>query len=257
MLEWRRDTILTGALENTAIDAGWRRPVDQVAMAMGVIAELESRNVAYNSANPEFASTAADFEYVCAELILGEGDVLEGREFFYAFPQSGLLVDLEPTPLGASISNLLDRDISLVTLPDRTKLSNEAYPELEGKESDLRRPSTVGRAALKLSANRVMQPDVFFRAAYDLDFEDARDQAVMGFGAMVHMLAAGIIEAGVLRGATFVPDGRGVGSIFRDLGEWWFLQAPRMHFDTRGASEKPTPPPAPKGTVFNIVTNQW
>jgi hypothetical protein len=51
ILEWREDVIVSPDLARVANHAGWHSPVDEIVMAMGVIAELYANGLARNEAN--------------------------------------------------------------------------------------------------------------------------------------------------------------------------------------------------------------
>ncbi|WP_442544637.1 hypothetical protein ACSBOX_02430 [Arthrobacter sp. KN11-1C] len=251
-LEWHRDTIFAIDLGQAAMNAGWRSPVDKVVMGLGMVAELYAFELAYNIANKRAPNEQdLDFRDVCEGLTIGESIVIDGQEFFHDFPLGGAVVELQPTPLGSQVGDLVDSDLSWVELPDKTPLINEAVPETDPDETDFFRPGAAGRAALLIGGNGIRTPQTFFQAAHRLGYTNSRNQAVLGFGTLAHLLTTGAITAGTLHGTAITPDDRKAAQIYRDLAHWWFTEAPNLEYNTWITPiPRPAPPPTPVNTAF-------
>jgi hypothetical protein len=255
-LVWCDDTIFAGDLDSVAINAGWHSPVDKVVMEIGIVAELYAYGLAYNIANGRAPDEQdLDFQDVCEGLTITRSRIQEGQAFFHDFPVGGRVVNLQPTPLGSEVVDRVDGDLAWVELPDKTHLINETVPETNPDETDLLRPGAAGRAARLIGGNGIWTPQTFFQAAHQFGYTDSRDQAVLGFGTLAHLLTIDAITAGTLHGTTFTPDNRKAAQIYQDLAKWWFTEAPALEYNTWITYKPRTPPsPTPKNTAFALTS---
>lgn len=256
ILEWREDVIVSPDLSRAANNAGWHSPVDEVVMSIGLIAELYAHGLAGNKANNHSEDELdLDFKDICDGLVASRPVELGESRYLYPFPSSGMLVFIYGTSLGVRASEIVDPDLGLAELPDR-KVWIDLLPGNRANEENLAVPGAVGRAVMEIGRGSPLTPHQFFEGANVLGYEDHRDQAVVGFGTLAHLLVTGAIRAGVLDGDTFVPDGRDIADIYRDLSRWWFEESPALRFTKQiQYIPSPGPPPTPKNTAFALTRN--
>jgi hypothetical protein len=152
-------------------------------------------------------------------------------------------------------SKFADPDLTLARLPDRKSWIDKNVPGTGLDRKNLTAPGAVGRAVVILGGSVPLTPHLYFQAAHLLGYEDHRDQAVVGFGTLAHLLTTGTICAGVLSGDTFLPDRRGVADIYRDLSSWWFEESPSLRFSKQISYEPPQSlPSTPTNSAFALVT---
>ena len=204
---WLEDYILSSDLSRAATHAGSRSPVDEIVIAMGLIAELYSYGLAYNrSSERDKADLGLDFEDICRGLSYGHVEAIGNEGYMYPFPSSGLLVMLAPTELGLRVAERVDPDLDGC----RRVSAVLAGPALEVPSmGDLSSPGSLGRILFRAYGSGPWKPEAFFRAAFAMGYEDHRDQAVLGFGTLTHLLATGALVAEPLKAYAFVADGRG------------------------------------------------
>lgn len=258
ILEWREDVIVSSDLSRVANRAGWHSPVDEIVMAMGVIAELYAYGLSGNEAsNRSEDELDLDFQDICDGLTAGKPEAIGESGYLYPFPSSGLLVHLYGTTLGVRASHIVDPDLTLASLRDRKSWIDDTLPRTGLDMQNLAAPGAVGRAVANFGERAPLTPHLFFQSAHSLGYEDHRDQAVVGFGTLAHLLTTCTICAGVLDGDTFLPDGRGVAEIYRDLSRWWFDESPSLRF-TKQISYEPSKglPPTPKNTAFALISKR-
>ncbi|MCQ6270602.1 hypothetical protein M8J71_08945 [Pseudarthrobacter sp. R1] len=256
VLEWRDDVIVSQDLSRAANNAGWHSPADEIVMSIGLITELYVHGLAGNHANNHSKDELdLDFKDICVGLAAGKPVELGDSGYLYPFPSSGVLVYIYGTSLGVRASEIVDPDLPLAKLRDR-KVWIDSLPGNRANEENLAAPGAVGRAVIEIGRGSPLTPHQFFQAANLLGYEDHRDQAVVGFGTLAHLLVIGAIRAGVLDGDTFVPDGRDIADIYRDLARWWFEESPELRF-TKQIQYVPSPglPPTPKNTAFALTRN--
>jgi hypothetical protein len=256
MLEWREDVIVSPDLSRAAKNAGWRSPADEIVMSIGLIAELYAHGLAGNEANSHSDDELdLDFKDICEGLTAGKPVKIGESEYLYPFPSSGVLVYIYGTTLGVRASEILDPDLHLAKLRGR-KVWIDSLPANRADEGNLAAPGAVGRAVMEIGRGSPFSPHQFFQAANLLGYEDHRDQAVVGFGTLAHLLVTGAIRAGVLDGNTFVPDGRGIADIYRDLSRWWFEESRELRFTKQIQYAPPRSlPMTPKNTAFALIHN--
>ncbi|WP_442544638.1 hypothetical protein ACSBOX_02435 [Arthrobacter sp. KN11-1C] len=257
--EWLEDWIAAGDLGRAAFDAGWRAPVDQVVMAMGILAELFTFGLAANIASDtKNRQQNLDYQDICKAIFspnLPTG--VDQAASFSAFPETGRVVVLSPTDLGREVASLVDPDLDEIELPDRQPWIDRLAPSEheDAVEIVMSRPGAVGRTVLRIGNGKVFGPEVFFKAAYDFGYEDPRDQAVVSFGTLSHLLTTKAITAGTLHDGMFISDARDLAHIYSDLANWWFTESASLMHDSRISYKPRIPrPTAPKNTAFALLT---
>jgi hypothetical protein len=228
--EWLEDWIAAGDLGRAAFNAGWRAPVDQVVMAMGILAELFAFDLAVNvPSDARHRQQNLDYQDICKAIFIPNASAGDDQvEPFSAFPETGRVVALSPTDLGREVARLVDPDLDEIELPDRQPWIDRIAPSgyQDAVEALMNRPGAVGRAVLEIGRGNAWGAEVFFEAAYDFGYEDPRDQSVVSFGTLSHLLTTKAIIAGTLRDGMFIPGERNLASIYSDLAKWWFTNQP-------------------------------
>lgn len=222
-LEWPLDWVVPGDLIRVADNSGWRSPTDRVVMMIGLIAEMYAHELATNDIQgSKNLPSNIDFANICRETFHDFSRTPQDEDWGFPFPATGRVVLLRPTNLGLAVSEAVDPDIDLVTYEDRQSWIAHSVPAHQAEERNLQLPGAVARAALSMAGRLPFSSRTFFAAAVKLGYEDPRDQAVAGFGALAQLVTTQAIVPGRFVHETFVPTGDDMAGIYARLVHLWF-----------------------------------
>jgi hypothetical protein len=221
-------------------------------MMLGLIAEMYVRELAANDLdNSRDFPTSIDFRNICQGMLVDFSNASE-EEWNYPFPETGMVVLLQPTPLGLAVSDAVDPDLDLVTYADRQPWIDSFVPSEQPESRDLRQPGAVARAVLKIGGSGPFGPSAFFAAAGRLGFEDPRDQAVAGFGALSQLVTSGAIVPCIADSSTSVQEVGDMATIFDDLAQSWFTYSDNLSRYTGSEASRPDPPGSLENQTFMV-----
>lgn len=251
-LEWPLDWVVPGDLARAASNSGWVSPTDKIPMMLGLIAEMYVNELATNDLDDSKGlPKSIDFRNICQGMLVDFSNSPE-EDWDFPFPATGRVVLLQPTPLGLSVSDAVDGDIDLVTLEDRQPWIDSFVPSDQLESRDLRQPGAVARAVLKLGGSGPFGPSTFFSAVDRLGFDDPRDQAVAGFGALSQLVTTGAIIPCAADPMTPVQGAGDMATVFADLAQSWFTYAANLSLYTGSEVSRPAPPDSLEKQAFMV-----
>ena len=240
-LEWPLDWVVPGDLARAADNSGWRSPTDKVVMMLGLIAETYIYGIATNDLDSgEPRPTNVDFRRICQEMLTDFSDA-PGDDWNFGIPDTGTVVLLRPTDLGLAVSEAVDPDIDQVTYEDREAWISNYVPIEQPEARDLRQPGAVARAVLKIAGPEPFGTKTFFDAAEKLGYEDPRDQAVAGFGALSQMVTTGLIVPYTTGSNVQSAASWDMADVFADMAQAWFAYAESLNRHTGSWVSRPGP----------------
>lgn len=249
-LEWPLDWIVPGDLARAADNSGWRSPTDRAVMMLGLIAEMYVREIAINDLEgSKPLPTSVDFRNICQEMLVDFSSSSED-DWNFAIPSTGTVVLLQSTELGLAVSDQVDPDIDLVTYEDRERWISSYVPAEVPETRDLRQPGAMARAVLRVAGPGPLGPETFFAAAEKLGYDDPRDQAVAGFGALSQMVTTGLIVPA--DDSAQCSDNWDMASAFTDMAHSWFAYAGDLKSYTGSVVSRPAPPDLLKRQTFRL-----
>lgn len=223
-LEWPLDWVTPGDIGRAAYNSGWRSPTDKVSMMVGLVAEMFVHGLATNDIDENaHLSNSVDFRNICKGSFVDYSQAPPEEDWGFPYPASGTVVLLLPTPLGLAVSDAVDPDVGLVTYEDRQPWIDQFVPVNQSEERNLKLPGAVARVVSKMVGRLPFSSRAFFGAAEKLGYEDERDQAVAGFGALAQLVTTGAIVPGRLVQENFLATDEDMAAIFDDLVHPWFF----------------------------------